>query len=39
MARRLPDPASRQRIAEGFTTAEPEPLYDIVIANRIAYEA
>lgn len=32
-----PDPASRQRIAEGFTTAEP-PLYDIVIANRIAYE-
>jgi hypothetical protein len=32
-----PDPATRQRIAEGFTTAEP-PLYDIVIANRIAYE-
>jgi hypothetical protein len=31
------DPATRQRIAEGFTTAEP-PLYDIVIANRIAYE-
>ena len=32
-----PDPATRQRIAEGFTTAEP-PLYDVVIANRIAYE-
>jgi hypothetical protein len=27
----------RQRIAEGFTTHEP-PLYDVVIANRIAYE-
>lgn len=31
-----PDPATRQRIAEGFTN-EPA-LYDIVIANKIAYE-
>ncbi|MBL9009520.1 MAG: hypothetical protein JNJ46_35020 [Myxococcales bacterium] len=31
------DPATRQRIAEGFTNIE-APVYDVVIANRIAYE-
>lgn len=31
-----PTPLARQKIAEGFTSDQ--PLYDVVIANRVAYE-